>query len=209
MTAKTWPSYAKIVDFARGVAAHSRGFTPPAGFLQYKLGGGARWVWDFSVAPILTRDALRFRAFLHSLRGRSGAFEIQLRPASGRACRYTDGTDFTDATTFDDAYTAVASSAAAVAGAGALVFPASALGMFAVGDVIKAGGQLLRVVSVDESGSITVGVRPRLRQALASGAAVHVYSVTAEFKLATDPPAVSIIPGGRSSPISISAEEVR
>jgi hypothetical protein len=204
-----WPSIAKIQQKVLQVVAHSRGVTPSAGFLQYEAGAGARWLAKLSVAPMTATDAFAFRAWLHSLRGRKPFLLAapKAKAAASVTTAYTDSTEFTDGTGFIDSTDTAAVSA--VAFGGSTIVVAGATTDYTVGGCLSIGGQLVRVVSVTDAGSgnVTLEFRPRLRAAVAAGAAVRFDGVYGEFRLSGATPAVPLVLGGRCQAIDVTLEE--
>ena len=83
----TWPAAAKIRNWSLAITAHSRGDTGTGGHYAFERGPGAMWTGRLDVPPMCSEDAAEFRAFLHSLRGRSGTFGL---PLPGRSITYVD-----------------------------------------------------------------------------------------------------------------------
>ncbi len=182
MRNQTWPAAARIADWSLAITAHSRGDTGAGGHYEFERAPGASWAGSFTVPPMSTANALAFRAFLHSLRGRSGTFSIAVPD------RATATTARTTATS-------------AAAGATSLTLvDASGLQR---GDNLLLAGQLFRIGAVS-GGAVTV--RPRLRAAIAGGTAGTSGPVVAAFRLAGDPPAVQLI-NGRSAAVQVEIEE--
>lgn len=214
---RQWPTFAKIHSGGPTVEAHSRGGENAGGHYSYIVGGGARIVWKLSVPPMQTKDALRFRAFLHSLRGAAGTLELVMpfaKPLPAFTAHfngYTDGTVHTDDTAYDDAVsydTAFFQSgtvAAAAAGAEVLSITGATP---VVGEWLKVqtadGPQCVRVFGVAAPQAF---VRPRLRAALTSST-VHVGQVSCTFRLVGNAPAVPLV-NGRSLALDIELEEAR
>ena len=213
-----WPAAAKWTGSLPTIEAHSRGGYGTFGHYAYGIGGGARVTWSIDVVPMCTSDALKFRAFLHSLRGPAGSFLMRMptpRLASADTLGplgYSDDTLHSDDTPFSDDvadWAAVeqvgTANVAAAAGATSLTvieFTAEVGAWMTV--VTAAGTQLVRVVS--EAGG-AVGIRPALRAAVASGAAVTHGPVYAAFRLIGNAPAVPLILQ-RSQGFTIDCEEV-
>lgn len=111
MKQRKWPVAAKYTGPELTVFAHSRGGTGRGGHYGYERGKGAAWSGRLGVTSMRTADALTFRAFLHSLRGRSGSFyfpaPIVDKPASRPSPKaaYSDGTLYSDGTRYDDIVT--------------------------------------------------------------------------------------------------------
>lgn len=216
----TWPTFAKIVRRALYVQAHSRGADVPSGLLAFAAGSGARVVGTFDVARLCARDAFRFRAFLHSLRGRANAFTYGITndgavssAAGGEPSIYTDGTRFTDTATFTDTTVALTGTSAplasaADAGASEIVIAEYVNVEIAPGHFVYVGafgsGQLCRVVSV--TGGV-IGIRPRLRAAADVSTPVHLTNIEAHLRLSGETPQVPIVPGGYSEGVTVPVEE--
>lgn len=213
MRDRTWPTAAKLQSWSLTITAHSRGGAGLGGHYRFERGPGARWQGSFTVVPMCTADALEFRAFLHSLRGRSGSFGIDVPsradagtdPCHGRTAgktQYSDCTDYTDGTSYTDLW--ILSDALAVAAsAGDDTLELDSAAGLQAGDTIVAGGQLFRIVSV--SGD-TLTVRPRVRADISDGAAVARRPINATFRILTDAPIVPLIPG-RSRETALEIEE--
>ncbi len=219
MRGQTWPAAAKIREWTVGIVAHSRGDTGAGGHYEFERAPGAKWAGSISVPPMAASDAVAFRAFLHSLRGRSGSFYFTVpsrfsglgacptRPG-GKAVFY-DCTKFSDGTPFSDTYTGtggsgtIAGTTTANVAAGAAVIPVNDPTGLQVGDIIVVNSQLLRITGI--SGS-DLTVRPRVRSAISSGATWVVGTVSALFRLASDAPVVPIV-NGRSLELSLDIEE--
>lgn len=207
MRNREWPAFAKWTGELPTVEAHSRGGAGAFGHYSFGVGGGARVTWSINVVPMIASDALKFRAFLHSLRGGAGTFTIAMPVQNVAASKqgYSDGTLHSDGTPFSDAvaFTGTAGGAAS-AGANSISvsgFTATQGSWMAV--ETANGSQLVRVVSV--SGG-TVGVRPALRAAVSSGATIMQGPVTGTFRLIGNPPAVPLIVL-RSKGITVDCEE--
>ena len=217
MRNQTWPAAAKIRDWSLGIVAHSRGDTGAGGHYEFERGPGAKWSGTISVPPMTTANALAFRAFLHSLRGRSGTFYLTMPShaiaadtctnRSSGLTRFTDCTRFSDGTQFSDAWTATAFSLSGTltssADAGATSVKLSKIGALAAGDTLLIGGQLLRVISIS---GFDVTVRPRLRSAVTGGTAFSAGAVAGLFRLTTDAPIVPLV-NGRSLDVTLEIEE--
>jgi hypothetical protein len=216
MRNRTWPITAKYTGELPIIEAHSRGGQGAGGHYNFGIGGGARVTWSLNIVPMNTGDALKFRAFLHSLRGSGGTFGITMPAPSvaGGAVSglqgYSDTTLHSDGTPFSDTIdTSVmqlseGTVAAASTGATALVitgFTAVAGAWMTI--TTAAGLQLVRVTSV--SGS-TATVRPALRAAVSASAAVRHGPVTGIFRLIGNPPAVPLIVT-RSKGLTLECEE--
>lgn len=204
----SWPAFAKVADKVLHVRPHSRGFGSVTGFGVFEKGPGARWAGVFSVPAMCAENALRFRAFLHSLRGRAGSFSFTLRSEPEVAAIYTDGTRYADGTTYTDIVTASAFITADAAKGDEVVTIDGTSGIpLTVGDFVRIGdsatGQLVRVVAID---GYDYGIRPALRSAATAGTAFEFANVTGEFRT-KNAPAISIVQGGRSQPIDIEIEE--
>lgn len=172
MRLQTWPAAAKLSRWAFTVSAHSRGLSGAGGHYRFERGGGARWTGNVQIAPMVTADALAFRAFLHSLRGRSGTFYFTLPGRMSPISTTLSASALADAATVQ-------------------VSSASNIGLGDYMTVYSIGGtQLVRVTS--KSGT-TLGIRPRLRAAASNGAAVEAGSVTSVFRLAADAPNVACL----------------
>lgn len=217
MRNREWPYFAKWTGGLPTVEAHSRGAIGAGGHYSYGIAGGARVVWQINVVPMVTSDALKFRAFLHSLRGAAGTFRITMpapRVAGGAASGkqgYSDTTLHSDGTPFSDnvdsGVTQISTgTVSGGAASGATSFTVS--GFTAIQGAwmtvaTASGQQLVRVSSV--SGS-TVTVRPALRATVAVGAVLHHGPVTAAFRLIGNPPAVPLIVL-RSKGLTLDCEE--
>ncbi len=191
MDSVVWPTAAKIISARPGVESHSRGGgESDSGHYKFKIGGGARVVWSINVAPMCFEDALNFRGFLHSLRGRSGSFLLRV------PSKYKGVTP-----------TATLSAAVAI-GDESLTSSVWADGEAEVGEWLRVGdtetGQLTRIVAV--SGGTSITVRPRLRAAYATSTAIATGSVQARFRLADETPFVPIGPA-HAQGFTFSAEE--
>jgi hypothetical protein len=122
MTAKTWPSAAKIRERDLHVQAHTRGRFGEGGEQAFIKRPGDRWRGSIDVAPMLIDDALAFRALMHSLHGRAGEVLVPFKDELGGgetvalsnvvdACaldrdgaqtRYSDCTGYSDGTSYTD-----------------------------------------------------------------------------------------------------------
>lgn len=191
MLNQAWPSAAKVDEWSLLIEGHTRGAASREGAATWSRGQGAHWVGRLSVLPMITADALKFRAFLHSLRGRSGSFLLPIPGVQG----VTLGSRTLAADIAADASSLTLSSSHASFVAGAY-FTLGALGT---------DGQLLRVVSV--SGT-TVTFRPRARVAFTAGAAISVGPVSGLFRLAESTPAIPLRVG-RSASFGFAIEEFR
>lgn len=120
------------------------------------------------------------------------------------AANYDDDTDFDDDTAYLDDLVEIA----AEADAATITVSGFSVGVIRVGGFMTVqtalGAQLVRVVSVAAN---TIGIRPRLRSAAASGAAVAYGRVIGRFRLTGNPPRIPLILG-RSRPFDIELEEV-
>jgi hypothetical protein len=217
MRNQPWPEFAKWSGQLPTVEAHSRGGRGAFGHYSHGIAGGARVTWSLNIVPMVTSDALRFRAFLHSLRGSGGTFRIRMpapRVAGGVVSGlqgYSDATLHSDGTPFSDTIdsgvaveTTGTTSGAASAGAQSMTVSGitAVVGSWLM--VVTANGpQLLNVISV--SGG-TVGFRPALRAAVSSGATVNHGPVTAAFRVIGNVPAVPLIVL-RSKGFSLECEE--
>ena len=192
MKLRTWPAAAKYSGPELAIVAHSRGGQGRGGHYAFVRGKGAAWAGRLGVVSLGLADAFAFRAFLHSLRGRSGSFYLNMPAESS-----TPAVGALSATASAGASTLAVTSAiwgSALCKAGAFL---------TVGDV-SAGGQLLRIVEV--SGS-NLTVRPHLRAAQASGAAVVLGRCSGLFRLDQETPIVPLIVG-RSLPVEVRIAEV-
>lgn len=216
MRKRSWPIAAKYTGELPAIEAHSRGGQGAFGHYSFGIGGGARVVWTLNIVPMNTSDALKFRAFLHSLRGSGGTFVITMpAPAvAGGAVSaptgYSDTTLHSDGTPFSDYIdTSVmtvseGTVAAAASGATSLVVTGFTPVAGAWMTVTTAAGlQLVRVSSV--SGS-TATIRPALRAAVSASAAVRHGPVDGTFRLIGNAPAVPLIVT-RSKGFSLECEE--
>lgn len=218
MRQRTWPTFAKIKQWALSVAAHSRGDTGFGGGHFFERGPGAQWRGSVEVPAMCTAEALEFRAFLHGLRGRSGTFYLPvpsragvsgvtgaLGSSSDDTCPlrvdgqaiFSDCTDFTDGTQFSDTWASVGTVPAGE------TIPVTVTAGIVAGDFIVVTGQLMRVVAIS-GGNLTV--RPRLRNATANGTTFAAGAVSGEFRILTDTPMVPLIPG-RSREVQLDVEE--
>ena len=217
MRDQSWPAFARFRSWALSVAAHSRGMMGRAGGFQFERGPGAMWRGRVEVAPMNSADAIEFRAFLHSLRGRSGSFGLPVpgndaAPASnivgeydtcnlvrdGGKARFSDCTEFSDGTSFSDTW--LPSTGATAAGDTINLVSSP---VFAVGDLLTIGEQLVRVTAVNAT---SIGVRPRMRDDVAPGTAVTRGNIAPQFRLSSDAPIVPLVPG-RSREIELAVEE--
>lgn len=216
MRNRAWPDFAKWAGDLPTVEAHSRGGRGAFGHHAFGVGGGARVTWSINVVPMTTENALRFRAFLHSLRGSAGTFRIAMPAPNvsgsiGVPEGYSDDTLHSDDTPFSDStdstlmqLTAGATSATASAGATSMSVTGVTPIVGAWMTVATANGpQLVRVTSFSAP---TVGIRPALRAAVASGAVVHHGPVTATMRVIGNVPAVPLIVL-RSKGFSLDCEE--
>lgn len=188
----TWPAVVKIARHSLNVEAHSVGDQGRGGHYAFDVGGGARWRGTLDIPALKIADALTFRAFLHSLRGRSGTFYLTMPGLGGTTVAGTNtNVLFPGSDTVE-----LAGSAAAAA---------------KVGDYALVGGnwtsfdplgppQLVRIVAL--SGS-TATVRPRLRQTgLLPGLDLAIGAVVGRFRLDMETPAVPIV-GERSRELTL------
>lgn len=189
----TWPSTAKLSDWRITIDAHSVGSVGRGGDYSFEKSTGARWVGSVEVAPMVSSNALTFRAFLHSLRGPTTAFAFTL-PGAVRATGPT---------------TALVATSALSAGATSMI-----IGTIADATRVLAGewlyvgtypnGQLVQIVSV--TGGTTLAFRPALRAGYSVGAAVSIGNVTAAFRLRGQTPRVPLI-SGQSRSVRVEIEE--
>jgi hypothetical protein len=182
-----WPIVAKVAPFVLTVAAHSRGDTGRGGQSLFERGPGAQFKTTLQVVPMLAADALKFRAFLHGLRGRSGSFLLSV-----------------ENTTTGAAVGTITAAAAADADSVTIDAGLAASSLVKVGAFLLIGMetgtcQLLRVVS--KSGT-TLGIRPRLRAQYGSGSPVTAGRVVGKFRLNQDTPQVPLT-GQRSATVSL------
>lgn len=203
-----WPTFLKARQRMIQVVAHSRGAVSAAGFLKYEKGRGARIVAQVSVVPMTAQNAFAFRAFLHSLRGK-GAFLFPFArgvTAAAATSVYSDATQFSDGATYIDATATTLASAAAEA-AETLTVVGAYTG-FSVGGFVKVADQILRVVSAADAGggNTTLGIRPALRSAAASGTTVELDNLYGEMRLVSTPQ-VPIQRGRYSPSIDVELEE--
>jgi hypothetical protein len=217
---KVWPAFARIFDQSFGILAHTLGATQAAGTFQQAVSVGSRWLGSISITRMTAQDALRFRAFLHSLRGRAEAFGLPfsnpgiiIAAPPSVPTRYSDDTTYTDGTAFADNLPNVGTTTTLFAGAGIgseiiEIAPAGNLNI-QVGAILYLGtstdGQLVRVVAI--APGITLTIRPRLRRAYISGEAVALDQFAAPVRLSGATPAMPIVPGGRSEAIVIAIED--
>lgn len=206
-----WPVFAKITDWELSILAHTRGMGTAEGAGKFARGQGAYWAGRLDVAPMGPVNGLKFRAFLHKLRGRTVPFNLRIpgaRQTSVLAYSYTDSTDFDDGTKYSDVG---GGSSGFGATTGSLAVGASSVtltgvtGTPVVGDYATIGAQLVRIVAV--SGS-TIEFRPRLRQAAVSGVLVVFGSVTAAFRLSGTVPFVPFA-SGYAGAVQVEIEEFR
>lgn len=185
MRNRSWPITAKYTGELPVIEAHSRGGQGSFGHYSFGIGGGARVVWTLNIVPMNTSDAVKFRAFLHSLRGSGGSFDITMPTISGGALQ-------------------TGTVAAAASGATSLVVTGFTPVAGAWMTVTTAGGsQLVRVTGV--SGP-TATIRPALRSAAAASAAVAQGPVTGTFRLIGNAPAIPLIVT-RSKGFTLECEE--
>lgn len=210
MLNRTWPSFAKFIDGTPSVDAHSRGGEGSSGHYAFARAPGAMWHWRATVVPLVTLQALQLRALLHSLRGPSGTVSV---PAPNRgvtvsttvvttpAAPFTDGTLYSDGTTFVELVTPPVA-------AGSEALPLASAAGAQVGDfmtvVTAAGSQVVRVAKI---AGLSVTVRPRVRAAVSSGAAVQIGAVFLLMRLRASAPVIPLL-NGRSVPFVVELEEV-
>lgn len=227
MRLQTWPTSAKIVEREIGIEAHSRGVDQPGGASNHAIGTGARWVGGITVAAMVAATALSFRAFLHSLRGRSGSFMLPADSylsattsnpltSTGGLAEYTDDYRFSDGTAYSDIFAPTFAPLATAAAVGATVLEVNKIagvtlvaGQWLYVEDPTGATQLFRATAFSTGSTTwTITVRPRVRAALIAGSSVEFASITAPFRLASDDtPAVPIVAGGRSLPVQIEIEE--
>lgn len=206
MRNRNFPTFAKIRSGEPTVEAHSRGDQGAGGHYAFAIGGGARVVWNMSIAAMCTPDALEFRAFLHSLRGTGGTFGLKVPGSpvtSGTVGAqslivYTDGTTHTDGQPYSDSVV----SGAALKGSDSVTVTAP-LASLKAGEFALIGSQLVRVVSV--SGN-NIFIRPRLRADAPAGTAVSFGAVVGTFRLSKSAPPVPLVVG-RSLELTLEIEE--
>jgi hypothetical protein len=187
MQNRTWPSFAKFVDGTPSIEAHSRGGEGISGHYAFARGTGAKWRWRFTVIPLATIQALQLRALLHSLRGPSGSVVMPMPSRTG---------------------TAIGTTTTASAASGAASLPLTSVAAVAVGDFMTvAAASGTQVVRATRIAGLTVDVRPRLRAAVASGAAVQIGAVTMLMRLKGQAPRIPLL-NGHSSPFQVELEEV-
>lgn len=228
MRYREWPVAAKVSEWTTAIKAHTRGLAGLGGHYAFTRAPGASWSASVAVPAMRAADALRFRAFLHSLRGRSGSFWFSPPPvlptAFGQTCPnvgsntvFDDCTVFTTTTgverTFDDPFTGsvetVAGTTAAIAADGNTAtltgFDTARLvvGAYALVGSDQYTAQLVRITEV--AGAV-ITFAPRVRRAVASGETVNIGRVSALFRLAGQVPAVPLV-NGRSEPMTIEIEE--
>lgn len=218
MRLRTWPAESNLLArWTLAPSSHSRGHTGDTGHGSYERGPGARIVGTVDIPALCIADALKLRAFFHSLRGPYGTFYLLMPRTSGGTdantqAPYTDGTYFSDGTTYHDLVggsglsglnAATAADADTITMYGAA--PHFVVGAWLVIGDVSGTGQLVQIVSV--SGSTSCTVRPRLRSAQPSGANItYDTPVYGLFRLAGDVPIIPLI-NGRSLPFSVDIEE--
>ena len=219
------PAALKWSTWTLALAGHTRGVAGIAGAGQLAAGQGSRWRLSLGIVPMAANDALATRAWLHSLRGRSGSAVIQLLPkqltgpvSSSRLIIFTDGTPFSDGTGFEtitsyNGGTSGVINSALAAGATSGVFNVNDGAMPVVGDLayigsaIAGAGQLVRLTAVSAAGNlVTASFLPALRAAYAAGEVVAAGTVFGRWRLAGEVPAVPLV-NGRSLAFNIDLEE--
>lgn len=205
-----FPAFAKWRGGLPSVEAHSRGGAGLFGHEAYELAGGARVVWSFEVVPMNTSDALKFRAFLHLLRGTGGSFTINTPLANRSATRtvmgYSDDTLHSDDTPYSDSGAVSYGTASGSASAGATSLTVTGFTP-TPGEWMQVetatGNQTVHVATV--SGS-TVTFRPALRAAVASGAFISFGGAPITMRIVGATPVVSLV-NGYSKPLTLDCEE--
>lgn len=208
MRSVSFPTFAKWRGGLPSVEAHSRGGAGLFGHEAYELAGGARVVWSFEVVSMKTSDALKFRAFLHSLRGSSGSFTIGLPPAnrSFTVSAYSDDTLHSDDTPYADGGAAYygTTSASASSGANSMTVTGFTPTPGEWMQVVTASGN--QTVHVSGVSGSTVTFRPAIRAAVASGAAVVFGAPPITMRLIGATPVLSLV-NGYSKPLTLDCEE--
>jgi hypothetical protein len=195
------PAALKWSKWSLELVGHTRGLVTTTGDGRAAEGQGARWRLSLDVVPMKTADALAVRAWLHSLRGRSGTCLIHLLPyIGGPGGLASAGSGTLNATAAAASRTVVVSSV--VHGAfqeGRLLYAGSAT---------AGAGQLFRIVGVSSSGNIhTCTVEPAVRVAIASGQVAYGGSgMATRWRLAGDSPAIPMT-NLHSLPFTLELEE--
>lgn len=222
-TLKQWPISAHY-EWVQPLSlrAHSRGGENSSGHYGYEIGPGALFEGAFEVKAMGAEEALDFRGFISSLRGKSGSFYSRVpvvTPNTPDPCtaittgktHATDCTTASDGTTADDDYYPCACAVGVIAApiaAQANVFelPSAMVASGAVipGAFLLLGAQLLRVVSVS---GLNVTVAPRVRSAYGVGTRIDAGAVFGLFRLDQDTPIIPL-DGFKSSPLTIKIAEV-
>jgi hypothetical protein len=197
------------------IEAHSRGNVGSGGHYNFATAGGARVTWSMQIVPMCNADALRVRAWLHSLRGPSGGawltMPTQRRPAGAVGyysddAPHSDGSGFADSAS-DGSTVADRINGSAAAGATSLNLLDGGAASFLVGDWMAVdtttGRQIVRISGVS---GVTVSFRPALRASALAFAAVRTGAIGAQFRLVGNPPAVPLI-NGRSREFTLDLEE--
>lgn len=223
MRDRTWPTFARPRRWSMTTRAHSRG-RPSAAHAPFERAPGARWIATLDIIPLSPDQALNFRGFIHSLRGRSGTFFFDVADFMPFTCatriaaktQFSDCTHFSDNTAFADNISEVRATAAVLAGdmpagndvitiAGAFADAVTAGQYLLIG--AYPGAQLVQIVAVVAAGEpTTLRVRPRLRSTYLFGTVVTLGRVTPLFRLARAVPAVPVTVTG-SPGVTVEIEE--
>ncbi len=177
MRGTTVPATLKYREWALSIAHHTRSGPHDAAHYSFTGGRGARWVGQWQCVPSTIADGLKHRAWLHSLRGRSGSFNLVMRPMP-------KGPPYCTATTTGGAEGATSLTLSSPSAPGAIV-----AGAFAT-VVTATATQLIQIDSATVAASPVITFRPALRSAAASGAAVVVGACVAEFRLSGATPKI-------------------
>lgn len=209
-----WPGFG-VNSFEMKISHNTRAFISPFSSTSQVLNyTGERWAISLALTPgNSVIDGAAKEAFFDRLYGPANRVRLwnlrrpqplgTIRDGSG-AAQWKTATN-TNATWQTSAPAAATwghvgprlSSAVAV-GASQLPLARTAGDTIRAGDHLGVGGQLFRAMAdytLDSVGLGTVEVQPRVRAALASGAAVTLTKPTAEFMLKTDGPSVVWRPG--------------
>lgn len=202
-----------------------RNVTSTNPWTRHLRAGGAideRWIVDITLPPKFKRAELdEFEAIFDvgdGLAGYYSAFDAVHASPRGTAGGlysglFSDGTAFTDGTGFDDGQSTCTIGAAASRGARYVTLTgleADQTTGFARGDLIciTQGGEeygflhkVISDVATDNTGSASVQVAPRLREAVAGGQLVRLRNARGVFRLVSeDFPVVARGPGGLGQP---------
>jgi hypothetical protein len=178
MPVQTWPTQAKIVRADLRLNVPNLSNTSPLNGRQMR---GARlaemWMGEIVLAPRLRADLDALAAWVETLRGRSGTFEMPL--AGGFLSKPGIGSGVV--------VTAVAAARSVTVGFTSTGVTLEAGTLIQIGETDAANMQIVEVVAdVTTSASTVVSIVPALRKSYSAGTAVKSSDVTGRFRLLDD-----------------------